>query len=133
MKSYLKFCVFFCFLLQISLCTLAQARLTIKNNSARQMTIKVMKGSSGKGTLHETANISAYSSETIYFSQTGYYFTKSKAVLSGRDPVYKKGQSFKVISGDEGYSVFTLTFTIKESAVPVSSGQSISKSEFESN
>ena len=92
-----------------------------------------MKGSSGKGTLHETANISAYSSETIYFSQTGYYFTKSKAVLSGRDPVYKKGQSFKVISGDEGYSVFTLTFTIKESAVPVSSGQSISKSEFESN
>lgn len=123
----------FSYFLFLSFNVNAQARLTIENNSMRQMTVKVMKGSSGKGKLHKTVNISAYNSETIYFSETGYYFTKSKAFLSGKDPIYKKGKSFKVINGSEGYSVFRLVFTIKESAVPASTGQTISKSEFDQN
>ena len=98
----------------------AQARLTIENNSMRSMTVKVMQGSSGKGTLHETVTIGAYGSETVYFSNSGYYFTKTKAVLQGKDPVYRK--------------VMTLTFSIKESSVPqATGGKQISKSEFDQN
>ena len=133
MKVIFKTILCSAFLLLVSFAGNAQARLTIENNSMRQMTVKVMKGSSGKGTLHESINISAYGSETVYFTETGYYFTKSKAILNGKDPVYKKGKSFKVINGSEGYSVLRLTFTIKESAVPASTGQTISKSEFEQN
>lgn len=110
----------------------AQARLDIQNNSGREITIKVMKGS-GKGSLHQKVTVYAYSSETVYFSETGYYFTKSKAVLNGKEPLYKKGKSFKVYNGTDGYSVLTLVYTIKESAVAVAEGQTISKSEFDQN
>lgn len=133
MKAIFKTTICSAFLFFACFAGNGQARLTIENNSMRQMTVKVMKGSSGKGTLHESVNISAYGSETIYFTETGYYFTKSKAILNGKDPVYKKGKSFKVINGSEGYSVLRLTFTIKESAVPASTGQTISKSEFDQN
>ena len=113
---------------------IGQARLTIENNSQRSMTIKVMKGAAGKGILHKTVTISAYDKETIYFSETGYYFTKSKAVLNGKEPVYQKGKPFKVYNGDDGYSVMTLTFSIRESSIPqVTGGQKISKSEFDQN
>jgi len=133
MKSKIRLAFFTAILLLVSFAVDAQARLIIDNNSMRQMTVKVMKGSSGKGTLHESVTITAYGSETIYFSETGYYFTKSKAILNGKDPVYKKGKSFKVINGSDGYSVLRLTFTIKESAVPASTGQTISKTEFDQN
>lgn len=114
--------------------TNAQARLSIENNSMRSMTVKVMKGYSGKGTLHETVTISAYSSETVYFSISDYYFTKTKAVLKGKKPVYQKGQPFEVTNDDSGYSVMTLTFSIKESAIPqVTGGKQISKTEFDQN
>jgi len=112
----------------------AQAKLTIVNNSMRSMTVKVMQGYSGKGTLHETVTIGAYSSETIYFSESDYYFTKTKAVLKGKEPVYRKGQSFQVRNDSEGYSVMTLTFSIKESTVPqATGGKQISKTEFDQN
>ncbi len=133
MKSRLKSIFISTFFLIVSFAISAQARLTIENNSMRQMTVKVMKSSSGKSKLHELVTITAYGSETVYFTETGYYFTKSKAVLNGKDPVYKKGKSFKVINGSEGYSVFRLVFTITESAVPTSTGQSISKNEFDQN
>jgi len=112
----------------------AQASLTIENNSMRSMTVKVMKGYSGKGTLHETVTIGAYSSETVYFSESDYYFTKIKAVLKGKDPVYRKGQPFEVTNNSSGYSVMTLTFSIKESTVPqATGGKQISKTEFDQN
>lgn len=111
----------------------AQARLTIENKSQRLMTVKVMKGS-GKGTLHETITISAYGSQTIYFSESGDYFTKTKAVLNGKEPVYRKGQPFYVTNDATGYSVMTLTFSITESSVPqVTGGKQISKAEFDQN
>ncbi|MBK6820490.1 MAG: hypothetical protein IPG85_13275 [Bacteroidetes bacterium] len=88
----------------------AQASLTIENNSMRTMSVKVMKGSSGKGTLHDKVTIGAYGRKTIYFSTSGYYFTKTKAVLAGKDPVYRKGNPFSVTNDDTGYSVMTLTF-----------------------
>ena len=134
MKKIVRSTVVTVFLLLTSFALSAQARLTIENNSMRSMTVKVMKGYSGKGTLHETVTIGAYGSETVYFSNSGYYFTKTKAVLKGKDPVYRKGQPFEVTNNLSGYSVMTLTFTIKESTVPqASGGKAISKSEFDEN
>lgn len=110
-----------------------QARLTVENNSQRNMTVKVMRGT-GKGILYKMVVISSYSSETIYFSESGQYFTKTKAVLKGKDPVYQKGQLFRVTNDDSGYSVMTLTFSITESSVPqITGGKNISKSEFDQN
>lgn len=112
----------------------AQARLTIINQSQREMTVKVMKTDAGKDILHDRISITALGSQTVYFSETGDYFTKTMAVLSGRDPVYQKGQPFKVYVGRDGYSVMTLTFSITESAVPlVTGGKQISKQEFDQN
>lgn len=135
MKTFIKSTFITVLFLIISFATLAQqASLTIENRSIRSMTVKVMKGYSGKGSIHSTVTISANSEETVYFSETGYYFTKTKAVLNGRNPVYQKGKAFKVVNDDTGYSVMTLTFSIKESAVPqVTGGQQISKSEFDQN
>jgi hypothetical protein len=111
----------------------AQARLTIKNNSMRSMTVKIMKGY-GDGSLHQEVAISANNERTVYFSETGYYFTKTKAVLNGKEPVYQKGEPFRVVNDENGYSVMTLTFTIKESTIPqVLGGKQISKSEFDKN
>ena len=112
----------------------AQARLTIENNSMRSMTVKVMKANGGKGELHETVTIGAYESETIYFTESGSYFTKTKAVLKGKDPVYRKGKPFEVTNNSTGYSIMTLTFSIKESSIPqATGGKEISKQEFEAN
>lgn len=111
----------------------AQARLTVENNSQRSMTVKVMKGTE-VGTLHEIVSIGAFDSKTIYFSESGNYFTKTKAVLGNKPPVYQKGKPFQVTNNDRGYSVMTLTFSIKESAVPqIMGGKQISKSEFDKN
>jgi hypothetical protein len=112
----------------------AQARLIIENQSQRQMTVKVMATSANGDTLYTTASITAFGSQMVYFSQTGNYFTKTMAVLSGRDPVYQKGQLFRVYNGSDGYSVITLKFSIVESAVPrVTGGEQISKQEFDRN
>jgi hypothetical protein len=112
----------------------AQASLTIVNNSMRSMTVKVMQGFSDNGTLYETVSIAANSNQTVYFSNSGYYFTKTKAVLQGKSPVYRKGQAFEVTNDATGYSVLTLTFSIKESSVPqATGGKQISKSEFDQN
>jgi hypothetical protein len=126
--------LFFAFMLMICTNVASQATLTIKNNSERSMTVKVMVANGPKGVLHETLLIEKYGTETISFSETGKYFTKSKAILSGREPVYRKGKVFKVINDETGHSVMTLTFTIVESKMPAASGGvSISKKEFEEN
>lgn len=59
---------------------------------------------------------------------------KTKATYPNKKPVYKKGDPFKVYVGSDGYSVLTISFTIKESALPDSmGGKQISESEFESD
>lgn len=134
MALKLKLTLLTVFIMLAHFAILAQARLTIENNSMRSMTVKVMKGYSGKGTVHETVFIDAYGSETVYFSESGYYFTKTKAVLQGKNPVYRKGQPFEVTNNSSGYSVLTLKFSIKESSVPqATGGKQISKTEFDQN
>lgn len=68
-----------CFLLSMSK-IFGQANLTIVNSSGREMTVKVMKGDSYFNELHEKVYISAWGSTTVYFTESGNYFTKSKAV-----------------------------------------------------
>lgn len=134
MKSILKLIVTTTILLLVTFSATAQARLTIENNSMRLMTVKVMEGYGGKGTLYETVTIGAYSSETVYFVESGYYFTKTKAVLKGKNPIFRKGQPFEVTNDSSGYSVLTLTFSITESTYPqATGGKQISKTEFDQN
>lgn len=110
-----------------------QARLTIQNNSLRQMKVKIMKKGS-VSSLFEVVEIKANKSHTVYFYESGTYFTKTKASIKGKDPICKKSQDFKVVNDETGYSVLTLTFSIKESKNPISSGgQSISNIEFEND
>lgn len=112
----------------------AQARLVVENQSQREMTVKVMRTYDGGDSLHGTTSVAPYGTRTIYFSETGDYFLKTMAVLSGRDPVFQKGEPFRVYSGRDGFSVITVTFSIKESIVPqVLGGQKISREEFDRN
>jgi hypothetical protein len=134
MKTSIKTILITAILLFTSIVLSAQASLTIENNSKRTMTVKVMNTYNGIASLYRLVSITAYSSETVYFSSSGYYFTKTKAVLDGKDPIYRKGESFHVINNSSGYSEMTLTFTIVESSVPqATGGKSISKTEFDQN
>ena len=123
-----------CFLLlSFTLNVKSQANLTIENNSQRVMTVKIMKGMYSPE-LYKTVTISAHRSVKINFNETDYYFTKSKAVLEGKDPVYMKGDPFEVINDNRGYSELTITYSITESSIPMSSGgKKISKAEFDKN
>lgn len=132
MKNLRLICTLLCTLC-LSVVASAQARLTVENNSQRVMTVKVMRGTA-KGALHESMIISPWSNKTVYFSESGLYFTKTKAVSQGRDPIFRKGNPFQVTNNSNGYSVMTLTFSIQESAVPqATGGRQISKAEFDQN
>lgn len=126
----MKTLLFLSGLLLFSFSVFAQARLTIYNNSSRQLTVKVMNNFE-RPTLHEKVVISANSSATIYFSETGRYFIKSMAVMAGKEPLYKKGNPFRVYNGTDGYSVLTITYSIKENSAIQADGKAISKKEFD--
>ena len=111
----------------------SQATLEIKNNSRRLMILKVMEVDEGDGTLFKEVSIPAYANKTILFFSSGTYFTKTKAMLKGKEPVYEKGKIFQVINDSRGHSIMTITFSIRESSIPVTSGKKISKAEFEKN
>ena len=111
------------------------AELRIKNTSQRHLTVKIMKQTSGnRGIKYTTVYINSQSNETININETGNYYLKTKAVFSGRDPVYKKGDPFKVYVRSDGYSVLTITFSMQESSLPDPlSGKQISKSDFDND
>ena len=111
-----------------------QASLKINNQSSRQMTVKIMRTYSDFADLHNTVYIPPFSSKSMYFNETGYYFAKTKATLSGKSPIYRKGDPFKVYNGSDGYSVLELTYSIIESSTPeVTGGKEITKTDFESD
>jgi hypothetical protein len=107
-----------------------QARLHFVNQSSRQMEVKVMEEGDG---LYITFTVEPWGRHTCYFPQTGQYYLKTKASLAGRDPLYKKGDYFRVYVGNDGYSEITVTYSITESNINISSGKTISKSEFDRN
>lgn len=110
-----------------------RAELHLVNNSARNLTIKVMqKNSPSTDTLYSILSVTPFGRATEYFAQTGNYYLKTAASLQEKEIIYEKGNPFQVYVGTDGYSVLTITFSITESNVsdPLK-GRRISKSEFD--
>lgn len=106
-----------------------RASLTISNTSNYTLTVKVMKQMGG---LHATLYIPPQQSRTTYFSSTGYFYTKTKAEKSGSFTLYKKDEScFEIVCDSRGYSEAVMSFYVSEHGG--NAGESISRSEFESN
>ncbi len=127
---------FFLFLLtNLANSYLHPAELHIKNTSQRHLIVKVMKQTSeNSAEKYAIVRINSQNSETLNIKKTGYYYLKTKAVLTGRDPVYKKGDPFKAYVGSDGYSVLTITFSMQESSmVNPLSGKHISKADFDND
>ena len=120
-------------LLFIAASAQAQARLTVVNQSQREMTVKVMKAGDAGDTLHGTMTIPPMGSRTMTFSQTGVYFAKTMATLAGHDPMYQKGQPFRVYVGSGGYSVLTLTFLGSDRVFPNYNVMGVAKAALESS
>ncbi len=117
-----------------------QASLTIFNKSKRELTTKIMKGSEKKGSLHQTITIAPNEKQTVNFSETGQYFTKSQAILVKvdileNDTIYSKGTPFQIVADKKrGYSNMTMKFTVKESKKSTVEGLTpITRKEYEVN
>jgi hypothetical protein len=110
----------------------AQARLTIKNDSERKLSVKIMKHSYTP-TLFDSITVAPNSEGTLEFSQTGTYFAKSMATMEKADSIYQKTRSFRLVTGPRGSTVMTLTFTIKESSEALTGNVRISRKEWEQN
>jgi hypothetical protein len=110
----------------------AQARLTIVNQSQRLMSVKVMQARGVEDILNRTVVVGPMESRTIYFTESGEYFTKTKATRVGTEPIFRRGQPFVVHTGPGGFTVLTLTYTIAESTIPIATGGTpISQDEFD--
>jgi hypothetical protein len=99
-----------------------QASLTIENKSNRMLTFKVMKGNERKNVFFKTDSVAPKSKQVVYFTETGFYFTKCQAVLHSKedpkmnDTLFSKERPFQVISdAKRGYSNITMKYVIKES------------------
>ncbi|OFY98920.1 MAG: hypothetical protein A3K10_05710 [Bacteroidetes bacterium RIFCSPLOWO2_12_FULL_31_6] len=117
-----------------------QASLTIFNKSKRELTTKIMKGSEKKGSLHQNITIAPNEKQTVNFSETGQYFTKSQAILVKEDiiendTIYSKGAPFQIVADKKrGYSNMTMKFTVKESKKSTVEGLApITRIEYEVN
>lgn len=88
--------------------------------------------SNGNDEKYSSLSIPPHSNIIEYFSQTGYFYLKTKATMQGKNPVYEKGNSFRIYAGRDGYSVLTITYVMQESNLPdPTKGKNISKAEFD--
>ena len=106
------------------------ATFTVHNMSERSLTVKIMKYDGG---LYNTIYVPAKSSRTTNIFTQGYYYTKTKAEKQWSETLYSKDDAFFVQNNSQGYSVLTVTYWVEESKYPQSSGQRISKLEFEND
>lgn len=104
------------------------ASLTIQNRSSYELTVKIMR-TGGRG-LYQTLTIAPYSSGYVSFSKSDSFYTKTKASKK-LETLYKKSGAFSIQCDETGYSQATLQFYV--SSGNGGTGQSISKSEFDSN
>lgn len=103
------------------------ASITISNRSDYTITVKIMKTEGG---LYATRSIAPHSSSSVSFASSGNFYTKTKAE-KGWETLYKQGGAFNIHCDYDGYTQGTLEFYV--SGGYGSSGQSISKAEFEKN
>lgn len=105
-----------------------KASLSISNRSDYTLTIKVMR--SNGGGLYTTVTIPAKSSRTVYFSNSGSFYTKMKAE-KGLETLYKQDSPFSIQCDIYGYTEASISYYV--SSAGGSAGKSISRSEFEKN
>ena len=105
-----------------------KASLIISNRSEYTLTIKIMRNNGGG--LYSTVSIPARSSRTVYFSNSGSFFTKLKAE-KGIETIYKQDSPFRIQCDSSGYTEASMSYYI--SSTGGSAGKSISRSEFEKN
>lgn len=129
----------FLFALTCAFCniiTAQNATITIKNKSERHLTVKLMHGSDRKNVLYKTDSIAP--KETIVFDvfETGFYFTKTRAILydnkdaAKNDTIYSKDRPLQLVSDKKrGHSNVTIEYKIKETKK--NSSTSINRIEFE--
>lgn len=105
-----------------------KASLSISNKSDYTLTIKIMRNN-GSG-VYSTVSIPARSSRTVYFSNSGTFYTKLKAE-KGMETLYKQDSPFSIQCDNNGYTEANMSYYI--SSYGGSAGKSISRSEFEKN
>lgn len=105
-----------------------KASLSISNCSDYTLTIKIMRINGGG--LHTEVAIPAKSSTTVYFSNSGSFYTKLKAE-KGLETIYKQDSPFSIQCDSNGYTEASMSYYI--SSYGGSAGKSISRSEFEKN
>lgn len=103
------------------------ATLTISNSSDYSLTVKIMRYGGG---LYTTLFIPARQKSTAYFSNTGWFYTKTKAEKSMSSTLYMKDDSpFEMVCDNRGYSQNSMTYYVSEYGG--NAGESISRKEFE--
>src|SRR6478609_1978985 len=107
-------------LIAFSATSFSQASLTVKNKSDRYLTVKVMKGNERKAVHYKTDSIVPKGTKVIYFTESGFYYTKNQAILFSKedpkmnDTLYSKDRPFQVVSDSRrGYSNITMEFKVK--------------------
>ena len=105
-----------------------KASLSISNRSDYVLTVKIMRNNGGG--LYSTVSIPARSSRTVYFSNSGTFYTKLKAE-KGMETIYKQDSPFSIQCDSNGYTEASMSYYI--SSYGGSAGKSISRSEFEKN
>lgn len=122
------------------LCTNAfsqNATITIKNKSERNVFVKLMQGPEKKAVLYKTDSVAAKGEVVINIQETGFYFTKLRAIQYDKkdpnknDTIYSKDRPFQVIADKKRrqYSNITIEFKVKE--VKNSGSVSITRKEFD--
>src|SRR3989338_8867337 len=98
------------------------ATITIKNKSDRQLNLKLMQGNERKNIVYKTDSIAPQGTIVFNLMETGFYFTKTRAILYDKkdveknDTIYSKDRPMQVISDKKrGYSNVTIEYKIKES------------------
>lgn len=104
-----------------------KASLSISNRSDYTLTIKIMRCNVG---LYTTVTIPAKSSRTVYFSNSGSFYTKMKAE-KGLETLYKQDSPFSIQCDNYCYTEASISYYVSSSGG--SAGKSISRSEFEKN
>lgn len=110
------------------------AELTVHNNGARPLAVKLMKcADDGKAVKVHMEIISGKNKTTVIISEPGNYYLKTMTEFPGGEPFCTKGDPFEVYVAEDGYSILTMTITVTEDS-PVSYDATrapISKTEFD--
>lgn len=112
------------------------ATITIKNKSDRFLNVKLMQGNDRKNVLYKTDSIPPKGTIVFDVMETGFYFTKNRAILYDKkdpaknDTIYSKDRPMQLVSDKKrGHTNVTIEYKIKESKE--NSTVSVNRKEFD--